>query len=151
MVIDGAPYFQSWQRASNDTKLPKIQTYSGFLFEKTDGTLRLFGEDPRRTERATMTGWYLTADYTTMPPQVILSELPTKHSRWTFIPVNASPRNRRYYIKNERDGRKEAWLAVGEAGMLMNFGKGVANFRKPIISFGEPPPFDLNPYDPKEK
>ncbi len=52
-------------------------------------------------------GWYLTADYTTDPPRVIVTEKPAAGSVWRFVAVSIRDE---YYIKNEGSSGKAAWL-----------------------------------------
>jgi hypothetical protein len=54
-------------------------------------------------------GWYVTADYTKDPPQVIVTERPTDGSNWSFV---AASNRAEYYIRNEGRSGKEAWLTV---------------------------------------
>jgi hypothetical protein len=89
-------------------------------------------------------GWYVTADYSTKPPRVILTEKPTKYSRWSweYVSRNGRPPGREsndYYIKNENDLGKDAWLAIEEEGKTYH--GGIA--RKPILSFEKKTLFDV--------
>jgi hypothetical protein len=75
-------------------------------------------------------GWYVTADFTTNPPQVILTEKPTEHSRWSFVltPEDTSYASR-WFIKTERAPGEAFWLTMEAEGMA--YRGGVA--RKPIL------------------
>jgi len=54
-------------------------------------------------------GWYVTADYTTDPPRVIVTEAPAAGSTWRFVAIS----NRdEYYIKNMGRPGKDAWLML---------------------------------------
>jgi hypothetical protein len=62
-------------------------------------------------EAVAKNGWYLTGDYSTDPPRVIVTERATASSRWTF--VGSGP----WYLKNENGhGGKDAWVALQERG-----------------------------------
>ncbi len=74
-------------------------------------------------------GWYVTADFSTKPPQVILTEKPTEHSRWTFAWLPAGDRVQRF-IKNEDAPGKTLWLSMEEKGTT--YRGGIA--RKPVLS-----------------
>ena len=54
-------------------------------------------------------GWYVTADYTTDPPRVIITEAPTAGSIWRFVAVSIRDE---YYIRNQGRPGKEAWLIL---------------------------------------
>jgi hypothetical protein len=58
-------------------------------------------------------GWYVTADYSTKPPRVIVTKEPTKYSQWRFTGAKG---HQRYYIKNENDFGKDAWLHLEDTG-----------------------------------
>jgi hypothetical protein len=87
--------------------------------------------------------WYVTADYSTKPPRVILTQKPTKYSRWSwdYVPRTGPPwyDSKDYYIKNENDLGKDAWLAVAKEGKTYH--GGVA--RRPILSFDKKTLFDV--------
>ncbi len=63
-------------------------------------------------------GWYVTADYTTDPPRVILTKEPTENSQWRFVPGSKRPR---YYIKNENGREKDAWLNTVDTGKRYSY------------------------------
>jgi hypothetical protein len=55
-------------------------------------------------------GWYLTADYSTKPPRVIVTERPTSASTWQFV---AASEWDHFYLKNENSpDKKDAWLLL---------------------------------------
>ena len=62
-------------------------------------------------------GCYVTADYSTSPPRIVLTEKPTKNSLWSWSLVprtgTVAYTSENYYIKNENDLGKETWLARG--------------------------------------
>ena len=64
-------------------------------------------------ESAAVEGWYVTADYSTMPPRVILTEKPTKYSKWDFEP---GTRDGNYYLKNVGSPEKDAFLVLQDSG-----------------------------------
>jgi hypothetical protein len=79
------------------------------------------GEDDEKMwskEAIAKSGWYLTADYSTDPPRIIVTETPTAASRWKF--VSSSPERALYspwYLKNENSpGGKDAWVAMPDRG-----------------------------------
>lgn len=72
------------------------------------------GEDDKREwskEAIAKDGWYVTADYSTKPPRAILTKEPNKDSRWRFVEAS---RPTHYYIKNENNRGKDAWLNLEE-------------------------------------
>ena len=80
-------------------------------------------------------GWYLTGDYSTKPPRIIVTKEPTKYSRWTLVeaPNTSDPEegiNR--YIRNDNDQGKDAWLSTEDKGVQI---KGGWDVRKPTLSF----------------
>jgi hypothetical protein len=95
-------------------------------------------------------GWYLTADFSTKPPQVILAEKPTKYSRWSFVnhrapgePVLLSKEGADVFIKNENAPGNAVWLSMEENGKT--YRGGIA--RKPILSAEESDYFWIGPAD----
>lgn len=72
-------------------------------------------------------GWYVTADFSTDPPQVILTERPEKGSRWALVDADVPGR---YLIKNEDAAGKAVWLTMEKEGKT--YRGGIA--RKPILS-----------------
>jgi hypothetical protein len=77
-------------------------------------------------------GWYVTADYSARPPRVILVKEPTRYSRWLFVRIETpGPLYYHYYLKNENDLNKDAWLTVEERGKTDR--GGIA--KQPILSF----------------
>ena len=89
--------------------------------------------------------WYVTADYSTKPAQVVLTKKPTKYSRWSWSYVprtkNAAPgkESQDYYIRNENDLGKDAWLAVEKKGRTYH--GGIA--RRAVLSFEKKTSFDV--------
>jgi len=81
-------------------------------------------------------GAYVTADFSTDPPKVILTEKPTEHSRWTF--VNRDGQGLGYdgisdvtvRLKNEGAPGKAIWLSMEKKGTT--YRGGIA--RTPILS-----------------
>jgi hypothetical protein len=72
-------------------------------------------------------GWYVTADFSTDPPQVILTEKPTKGSQWARVDADYPGR---YLIKNEYAQGKAVWLTMQKEGKTYH--GGIA--RRPILS-----------------
>jgi hypothetical protein len=77
-------------------------------------------------EETAKNGWYVTADYSTDPPRVILTKDPTTHSKWRFA---ATPRRRHYYIENVNDQGKDAWLSLEDSGKTYSWGRPDAGYR----------------------
>ena len=80
--------------------------------------------------------WYVTADFSIDPPQVILTEKSTKESRWAI--VNADYPGR-YLFKNESAPGEAVWLTMEKKGKT--YRGGIA--RKPILS-AEKTRFSIN-------
>jgi hypothetical protein len=77
-----------------------------------------------------MEGWYVTADYSTKPPSIVLAEKPTRYSRWLFIDARAAPSEGRcYFIKNENNREQNVWLGVESDDKTSNRGY----VRRPIL------------------
>jgi hypothetical protein len=72
-------------------------------------------------------GWYIAADFSTDPPQVILTEKPAEGSRWA---LEAADSPGHYFFKNEDALGKAVWLTMENEAKL--YRDGVA--RKPILS-----------------
>ena len=142
--------------------LPPTPRWYPVNFVWTGGTLasrrsRFVAHDGLK-EAAAKVGWYLTADYSTKPPRVILTKEPTVSSRWTFIGQSVSGSSSvRCYLRNYNDDGKEAWLgmekiatAYCKAQKTPAFAGGDVKTRywktfvcKPVLSFTEKTPFDV--------
>ena len=77
--------------------------------------LQVRAEPEKRIEKD---GWYLTGDYSTKPPRVILTKEPTKFSHWAFVETDKTPscgdpeEGIDRYIKNLNDEGEDAWLVM---------------------------------------
>jgi len=142
-ITDGKLCFQTI--SSNTTKpspdtpsVPEVPDFS-FGFVRDGSFLRVFiyADMRAKSEKlAAKHGWYLTGDYSTTPPRVILTKEATKYSRWTFINIPKKTGSDGYYahIKNENDLGKDAWLDIGEKDVLY---KARIEALKPLLSFKE--------------
>jgi hypothetical protein len=114
-------------------------------FTRDGATLQIYiAEDERALSQVQVQEheWFLTGDYATTPPSVILTKEPTKYSRWTFVNKSEtrSSEGGRAYIKNENDLGKEAWLSVDGKGIVFRQGWEI---RQPILSFDCKTEFDV--------
>ena len=110
-----------------------------FGFVRDGSFLRVFIYPDVRAkskEQAATHGWYLTGDYATTPPHVILTKEPSKYSRWTFTKIPKKIGSDGYYahIQNENDHGKAAWLSMEQKGVRYKAG---IETLKPILSFKE--------------
>jgi hypothetical protein len=92
------------------------------------------------SEEVIREGWYVSADYSTDPPQVVLTKHPTSDSRWSFI-AESMPRRMRYYVKNDNERGKDAWLDMVDTGKKYSAGTPGVGYRpvrvfRAILSFG---------------
>lgn len=79
----------------------------------------------------TKDGWYITADFATDPPRVVLTEKPTEHSQWSLVLTpKDTPFASRWFIKNEGAPGKAVWLSMEKDGKTYRGGV----VRKPILS-----------------
>jgi hypothetical protein len=87
--------------------------YVHYVWDGTYLKVRTEPEAQRAWSQAALDkdGWYVTADYTAMPPRVIVTKEPTKHSQWRFV---AATQKAHYYIKNENAEGNDAWLNLNE-------------------------------------
>jgi hypothetical protein len=120
-ITDGKLCFMT--NASDGTKpspstpsVAKVPDYS-FGFVRDSSFLRVFiyaDDRAKSKELAATHGWYLSGDYATTPPRVVLTKKPTKYSRWKFIKVPKEFGSDGYYahIKNENDLGKDAWFCT---------------------------------------
>jgi hypothetical protein len=76
-------------------------------------------KDEWSPEERAKDGWYVTADYSVNPPRVKLTKEPTKDSRWSFLPASSPGR---YYIRNNNDLGKDAWLNMVDTGIRYSWG-----------------------------
>jgi hypothetical protein len=72
-------------------------------------------------------GWYVTADFSTDPPQVVLTEKPTKGSSWASVNADYPAC---YLFKNVDAPGEAVWLTMAKEGKT--YRGGIA--RKPILS-----------------
>jgi hypothetical protein len=89
--------------------------------KKKAGTPEHSKEDPIAKEIQEIIdkdGWYLSGNYSTDPPRVVLTKKPTKYSRWSFLKTPKYYGSDGYscFFKNENDLGKEAWLYFEEKG-----------------------------------
>jgi hypothetical protein len=91
-------------------------------------------ERKRSKEQAAKDRGYLTGDYSTKLPRVILTKEPTKYSRWTFVHIDGNIHHdgEECYIKNDNDLGKDAWLSLEDKGVHYTGGEEV---RRPTLSF----------------
>ena len=81
-------------------------------------------------ELVAKTGWYLTADYSTTPPRVVLTKKPTKTSAWEFVHAKADIRDDEAsaaYIKNINGRGMAVWLSVADKPIVYKDGSQVRN------------------------
>jgi hypothetical protein len=97
----------------------------------TDGSLLKVANPPAR--QSTKEGWYLSADYSANPPQVVLTQAPTEYSHWRFVNIKWSG-NEGFdaCIKNDNDLGKDAWLNMEDKGVFYREG---IEARKPVLSY----------------
>jgi len=80
-------------------------------------------------------GWYLTADYSTESPTVVLTKEPTKHSEWDFVDVKdpdlTDDEAFAAQIKNRNVSAKAVWLDMQRKGIVYQGGKVVC---RPALS-----------------
>lgn len=92
-------------------------------------------------------GWYVTADFSTDPPRVVLTEEPTDHSRWTFVSIYDSIGDGRLdganFIKNEGAHGQAVWLSMEEGGETY---RGFVA-RRPLLSTKKKDYYWIGPYN----
>lgn len=152
MSCDGVLYFESNLKANAGLRSIAPAKECCRMFELNNGTLRLYGDFGEKgvAKAGAKCGWYLTADYSTNPPGVILAEKPTKHSRWTITRIGVESA----YIKNENPSGKDAWLSMEKEGVKTKAdGADSVWLRRPILSFSEKDKlsYRVAAYDPNEK
>jgi hypothetical protein len=80
-------------------------------------------------------GWYLTADYSTESPTVVLTRVPAKHSEWDFVDVKdpdlTDDEAFAAQIKNRNVSAKAVWLDMQRKGIVYQGGKEVC---RPALS-----------------
>jgi len=151
-VVDGSLYFSGLQRSAEKRPTIKVQS---LMFWRKDNTLQAFiqrEEGATLKEQAERHLLYLTADYTTVPPRVRLTEKAGKNSQWIFESATGEPRSWAHYIRNVNDTGKPAWLVVGDTGKDVRFegNPGAAvGLRDPVLTFENDKKqlFEVRPYD----
>jgi hypothetical protein len=124
---------------SSSKAVQKTLALQSFNFFK-DGAMIRVRNQGGKTEKD---DWYLTGDYSTKPPHVIVTKEATKYSRWTLVqaPNTSDPEegiNR--YLKNENDQGKDAWLSMEDKGVRYKGGE-VWEARKPTLSAEKKAPY----------
>jgi hypothetical protein len=99
---------------SIDKTLPRVprNPYVQFIWDGRHLRVRPGESDKSQwsQEAIAKDGWYVTADYATKPPRVIVTERPTSASIWHFV---AAPKWGDFYLKNENSPeKKDAWLLL---------------------------------------
>jgi hypothetical protein len=113
-VVDGQLRFSLW-RPGGEPAGPLLENSpeSSCGFIPSGPFLRVYVDAEKRAVAAIAGkhGWYLTADYSTSPPQVILTRQPTPQSRWTLLKADHTYGHR--YVRNDNDLGRAAWLDMG--------------------------------------
>jgi hypothetical protein len=128
-VVDGRLRFSSWPSRQPGPATPWAGTLldhtpeSSFGFIPDGPFLRVYVDAERRAAAAAIAGkhgWYLTADYSASPPEVVLTRGPTKDSRWTLVKADHTYGHR--YIRNDNDLGRAAWLGIEEPSVRYQCG-----------------------------
>jgi hypothetical protein len=128
-------------RKTSTTTYPHESISTSFLIDGS--SVRVLVSSDQRVHskvQSEQANWYLTADYTTTPPRVILTKEPSKSSRWRFIDAKFSGDAFLSFIWNENDQGKGGWLAFGK--VIKAYGDGT--LREPILSSDEKKRFQLD-------
>lgn len=132
---------------ANAPRLPPYDRRGLPKFKVTDRTrLRLYAPYKTGDERTakflnSKDGWYLTADYSTDPPRVVLAKKRTKYSEWEFEITHHRPNGFDAYVKNKNAKGKFAWLAAAKKGIVYKVQQPDPQFhedtgvRKAILSY----------------
>jgi hypothetical protein len=150
---DEIVFVAEWRPVPKGKDLPRVPADSGIRevplkFAWGSDTLRLHvpPDDPKYVKmekQAAKKGWYLSGDYTTDPPRVILTKEATKYSHWKFVDEKYNGDATACYLKNENDLHKDAWLLVEKKGTLY---KGGVEVRRFVLSPTEKTQFALEDY-----
>jgi hypothetical protein len=103
----------------------------------------------RSKELAARHGCYLTADYSTDPPRVILTEKAERYSHWRFEKTGGGDEGFDAFIENENDRGKRAWLSMEEKDTIYNYtengriSKGGVALRKLVLSYRKEMNFEI--------
>jgi hypothetical protein len=166
-IADGELYFWADRNPTaadvhSMAEIPKLSD-SGFWndFHRVGETLRVDIPKDRHDQMrksAAKDGWFLTADYSTKPPRVVLTKAETKYSHWVFVRAGhpaIGGREADCFVRNENDLGKPAWLDVGKSGgvfksrpALLTNSSTTAFFRMPILSFERRAKFEIG--DPND-
>jgi hypothetical protein len=136
-VVDGKLCFRAIE--TTPEKRPAITVQSLFFWRK-DQTLQAFivrEEAVKLKEQAALHLWYFTADYSTDPPRVELTEKRGKYSEWIFELPERFVASTLHYLRNANDLGKSAWLVVGQSEKKARFAEnsGGVNLLAPVLTF----------------
>jgi len=116
---------------------PFLWTYSNWFVETSDAlwvaTIHQ-QDDPTPKSEAAKHGWYLTADFTAVPPRVTLTRDSTKRSHWQFEtmrPHDPDDRGQFCFVKTKNPAGKDFWLTVGDDAKRYRWGEEI---RQPALS-----------------
>ena len=106
---------------SDDNNLPILRREGPeagitWRFAQDSTFLRFYAPPPERQALDKLRaahGAYVTADYSTKPPRVVLTKKPTKYSRWILEEKRFAGGGYRAYIRNDNDLGKDSWLTIG--------------------------------------
>ena len=160
--INGALRIDSFPRRHDLADMVQLRrlVWLSQLFRMSGDTIRVFVragnlEAGRLNEHDAKHNYYLTGDYSTVPPQVILTKTPEKCSHWEKVPVDPSKGTVAdiFFLRNKNDLGKDAWLWYGNEGEdLITSPPGAKQpsigwYAKPILSFDQKLAFQIIRYD----
>jgi hypothetical protein len=129
------------KRQTNTKYYPRERFSASFV---VDGARLRVLVDKDQLERskvqADKDNWYLTADYSTPSPRVILTKVPTKSSHWRFVDAKFSGDAYLTFIWNENEQGKGGWLTMGNVVKAYRDG----TLREAILSSDKKTRFELD-------
>jgi hypothetical protein len=163
--IDGVPYFEVSRARRPSDKIRALTAKNQdrcwhFKLAQREGSTTIFNLGPGQfgdsddspfiakkddDGRGAAQPGFVVTDYTADPPSVKLARDAGKISQWI---IRRSDKENQWYIENENDSGKHAWLAMAEnpAAVLEEGydGKGVVELRAAILSYDKKPHFRID-------
>lgn len=168
-VLDGEVWFRDFAKSPRDTLHAYEQAIKTFRQELTvksltsiwryrdEHLIAYFPHEERVAGRYVpgVEGKYLSADYSTLPPRVVLTATATEASRWELTPVEDAQlvetraRADAKYVRNFNRGKHDAWLALSKNEYVRDPVQ-LYSLTEPILSFEQKTPFHLRRYFPDD-
>jgi hypothetical protein len=167
-VLDNEVWFRDflkWSKETYQTYEPVLKTFRQELTVKSKTTVWRYRNNhirayyPREDRVAGRyvpgpEGGYLTADYSTIPPRVVLTREANEWSRWEVIPVESArvmsvdPRAGIKYVRHLNGRQQDAWLVMSKNEFVRD--QPLVSVMQPTLSLDHKIPLYFRSYFPDD-